>query len=121
MQDTQLKHTKNMACFTMTSVMDRAMVSFTKDVALATIAALSEKYGFSVDEATRFVGVEEMNVSKTNSKSSGKSKKTKKEKVIKAKFAMPWNGVVDDTKCKAIKCNGNLFTQCIFFTFMHFS
>ena len=101
-----------MACFTMTSAMDRAMASFTKDVALATITALSEKYGFSVDEATRFVGVEEMNVAKATSKSSGKGKTEKKAKVAKAKFAMPWTGVVNETKCKAIKCNGNLFTQC---------
>ena len=101
-----------MACFTMTSAMERAMATFTKDVALATIAALSDKYGFSVEEATRFVGVEEMNVAKANGKSADNSKKEKKVKVAKAKFAMPWTGVVDDTKCKAIKCNGNLFTQC---------
>lgn len=97
----------------MTSAMDRAMASFTKDVALATIDALSEKYGFSVEEATRFVGVEDMNVTKTTSKSRGKGKKEKKVNVAKAKFAMPWTGVVDETKCKAIKNNGNLFTQCM--------
>jgi hypothetical protein len=93
--------------------MDRAMATFTKDVALATITALSDKYGFSVEEATRFVGVEDMTVSKATSKSTGNGKKEKKVKVAKAKFAMPWTGVVDETKCKAIKCNGNLFTQCM--------
>ena len=60
-----------MDCFTLTSAMDRAMATFTKDVALATITALSEKYGFSVDEATRTLRVEDLTVSKPTSKSSG--------------------------------------------------
>ena len=97
----------------MTAAMDRAMNSFTKDVALATITALSEKYGFPVDEAVRFVGVDEMNVTKASKKpSDSKTKNEKKVKEVKAKFAMPWTGDVKEDKCKGIKDNSKLFTQC---------
>jgi hypothetical protein len=54
--------------------MNRAMTTFTKDVALATITALADKYGFSIDEATRFVGIEELAVPKTAKTIKSKSK-----------------------------------------------
>ena len=49
------------------SAMNRANLEMTtamKGLVLTTITALSDKYGFSIDEATRFVGIEEMTLPK---------------------------------------------------------
>ena len=85
---TAIKQTNNQTIMTTTSfnsAMNRAMTTFTKDVALATITAMSDKYGFSIDEATRFVGIEEMTVPKAVSKSSIKVKvKSKRESDVVA-------------------------------------
>ena len=96
------------------------MAAFTKTILTDAITVLSEKYGFSIDEATRTIGLDDISVKKapikrarkTSEESEPKPKKAPKAKVVKPKFALPWTGDVNPSLCKGIKSNNFLFTQC---------
>ena len=109
-----------MASFTINTTQERAMAAFTKTILTDAITVLSEKYGFSIDEAARTIGLDDITVTKapvkrarkTSEESEPKPKKAPKAKVVKPKFALPWTGDVKPNLCKGIKSNNFLFTQC---------
>ena len=109
-----------MASFTFNTTQERAMTAFTKTILTDAITVLSEKYGFSIDEATRTIGLDDISVKKapikrarkTSEESEPKPKKAPKAKVVKPKFVLPWTGDVKPDLCKGIKSNNFLFTQC---------
>ena len=78
-----------MATTSFNSVMNRAnleMTTIMKDAVLTTITALADRYGaFSIDEAARYVGIEELTLPKAVSNSSIKVKaKPKRESNVVA-------------------------------------
>lgn len=109
-----------MASFTINTTQERAMAAFSKTILTDAITVLSEKYGFSIDEAARTIGLDDITVTKapvkrarkTSEESEPKPKKAPKAKVVKPKFALPWTGDVKPNLCKGIKSNNFLFTQC---------
>ena len=63
----------------------------------------AKKYGFDVNEAKELYMTEnevKVNVVK------------KKEKVLKVKFPVPFNGKIKENCCKGLKLNNGLYTQC---------
>jgi len=93
------------------------MTAYTKIILNEAIAALSEKYGFDVEEGSRTIGLADLTVTKCVNKKAKKEVKEKKEKKKavkspKPKFALPWTGEVNNDLCMGIKNNNFLFTQC---------
>ena len=107
-----------MSTFSLNATQERAMTAYTKIILNEAIAALSEKYGFDVEEGSRTIGLADLTVTKSvgkKAKKENKDKKVKKEKKVKApkpKFALPWTGEVNNELCMGIKNNNFLFTQC---------
>ena len=107
-----------MSTFSFNATQERAMTAYTKIILNEAIAALSEKYGFDVEEGSRTIGLADLTVTKSVNKKAKKEVKEKKEKKVKAakspkpKFALPWTGEVNNDLCMGIKNNNFLFTQC---------
>lgn len=83
--------------FSIPDIITRALKAMLREVQLASVRVLADRFGFSVDEAMRILD------------SNG-------EPDVVPDFiplaAMPWIGVVDDDKCDAIVFNKGLYTQC---------
>lgn len=107
-----------MSTFSFNATQERAMTAYTKIILNEAIAALSEKYGFDVEDGSRTIGLADLTVTKSVGKKAkkenkeNKEKKVKKVKAPKPKFALPWTGEVNNELCTGIKNNNFLFTQC---------
>ena len=83
--------------FSISDIITRALKAMLREVQLASVRVLADRFGFSVEEAMRVLD------------SNG-------EPDVVPDFipiaAMPWIGVIDDKKCQAITFNKGLYTQC---------
>lgn len=95
------------------ATMARVQDSF-GEFGLGLVKALSEKYGFSAEEAIVSIGLEGFKL--TTKKGGRKATGEKKEKVPKKNkpsVPLPFVGVVCEDDCKGIKINHQLHTQCM--------
>jgi hypothetical protein len=98
----------------------KTLENTTKDFGARVTQALADKYGFSNDEAVKFLGLESVSVNRKAMAKRSKSKepkepkeKAKKEKAPKVeKVRLPFTGACDATLCQAVAYNHGLFTQC---------
>ena len=97
----------------------KTLENTTKDFGARVTQALAAKYGFSNDEAIKFLGLESVAINRKamakRSKSVIKEKKVKEPKEKKAKketILLPFCNNVDATLCHGIAYNHGLFTQC---------
>jgi len=98
----------------------KTLENTTKDFGARVSEALSKKYGFSNDEALKFLGLESVAVnrkamakrSKSTKTKEPKEKKVKEPKEKKEKVLLPFTMNVDETLCHGIAYNHGLFTQC---------
>jgi chemotaxis protein histidine kinase CheA len=95
------------------------MSSVTKsyqEFGLQLVQSLSQKYGFSIDEAMVAIGLDGLTVSKKVSKKASKgepkSKKEKAPKKVKPSVPLPFVGVIAPNDCFGINFNKGLHTQC---------
>jgi hypothetical protein len=98
----------------------KTLENTTKDFGARVSEALSKKYGFSNEEALKFLGLESVAVnrkamakrSKSTKTKEPKEKKVKEPKEKKEKVLLPFTMNVDETLCHGIAYNHGLFTQC---------
>lgn len=97
----------------------KTLENTTKDFGVRVTQALAEKYGFSNDEAVKFLGLESVAINRKAMAKRSKSTKEPKEKKVKKvkepkeeKMYLPFMRTMDDTLCHGISYNHGLFTQC---------
>jgi hypothetical protein len=96
----------------------KTLENTTKDFGARVTQALAEKYGFSNEEAVKFLGLESVAVNRKAMAKRSKSTKEPKEKAKKEKapkvekVRLPFTGACDATLCQAVAYNHGLFTQC---------
>lgn len=98
----------------------KTLENTTKDFGVRVTQALAEKYGFSNEEAVKFLGLESVSInrkamakrSKSTKEPKEKKAKEPKEKTKKEKILLPFTNNVDTTLCHGISYNHGLFTQC---------
>jgi hypothetical protein len=87
----------------MSEVMNNMMIGVVRKVSEQVVESCALKYGFSVEEALRDLGIQVST--------------SRKEKVVKPKkmvcaFPLPFNGEHNKTNCQALRQNNGLYTQC---------
>jgi len=92
-------------------MMCESFMNATKDVVYKVIGELSIKYGFDSEEAIRTIGLNVKSSLSSLSSKSSKSKEVKPSKV-KARFALPYSGELDESCCRGLRQNQGLYTQC---------
>jgi len=98
----------------------KTLENTTKDFGARVTQALAEKYGFSNEEAVKFLGLESVAINRKAMAKRSKSTKEPKEKKVKEpkekskkeKMYLPFTMDVDATLCHGISYNHGLFTQC---------
>jgi hypothetical protein len=83
--------------FSIPNIIKRALEAMLREVQLASVRVLAQRFGFDVDEAMRVLD-------------------TNGEPEVIPEYiplaAMPWMGIVDESKCDAIGFSKGLYTQC---------
>ena len=90
------------------SAVEKALKESAKEASIAAVMELAEKYNFDAAEAIDSLGLDRMVTKRVPSKG-GKSRNAMKET---AAFPLPFCGVVDENRCKGIRMNHGLHTQC---------
>jgi len=87
------------------------MVNVAQELALRVVRECGNRYNFDADEAIEALGLSSVEVVHS---SKGRSVVSKKERnvVVKASFALPFNGEYNDSKCCGLRQNNGLYTQC---------
>ena len=89
------------------------MCKVSQELAIKVVRECGEKYGFDGEVAIRELGLESMVVSRKSArKTSSKEEVKNKVVVLKASFALPFNGECNDLCCQALRQNNGLYTQC---------
>jgi hypothetical protein len=89
------------------------MVNVAQELALRVVRECGNRYNFDADEAIEALGLSSVEVVHS-SKGRSHSSVSKKERnvVVKASFALPFNGEYNDSKCCGLRQNNGLYTQC---------
>jgi hypothetical protein len=87
------------------------MVNVAQELALRVVRECGNRYNFDAEEAIVMLGLSSVEVVHS---SKGRSVVSKKERtvVVKASFALPFNGEYNDSKCCGLRQNNGLYTQC---------
>jgi hypothetical protein len=87
------------------------MVNVAQELALRVVRECGNRYNFDADEAIEALGLSSVEVVHS---SKGRASVSKKERnvVVKASFALPFNGEYNDSKCCGLRQNNGLYTQC---------
>lgn len=101
--------------FDMSAALMSSMTKSYQEFGLQLVGSLSQKYGFSIDEAIVAIGLDSLTVSKKVSKKAKGESKPKKEKApkkVKPSVPLPFVGLIADDACFGINFNKGLHTQC---------
>jgi chemotaxis protein histidine kinase CheA len=102
--------------FDVSAAVMSSMTKSYQEFGLQLVESLSQKYGFSIDEAVVAIGLDSLTVSKKVSKKASKGepkpKKEKAPKKVKPSVPLPFVGVIVDDACFGINFNKGLHTQC---------
>jgi hypothetical protein len=86
--------------------MEVLMSAAAQELAMRAVYACADQYKFDASEAIRFLGLNEVKVSRN------KPEKAAKVVTVKASFPLPYSGECNDALCHGLRQNNSLFTQC---------
>jgi hypothetical protein len=86
--------------------MERLMSVAAQELAMRAVYACADQYQFDASEAIRFLGLNEVKVSRN------KPEKAAKVVTVKASFPLPYSGECNDALCHGLRQNNGLYTQC---------
>jgi len=89
--------------------MERLMSGTAQELAMRAVYACADQYKFDAEEAIRFLGLNEVKVSRKQAENSSKAAKIES---VKASFPLPYSGECNDALCHGLRQNNSLFTQC---------
>jgi hypothetical protein len=92
----------------------RQLVNTAQELAIRCVRECASKYNFDAEEAIRSLGLETVKLER-KAPLKEKPEKGPKEAAPKAAFPLPYNGLVDDACCYALRQNNGLYTQCPLF------
>ena len=87
------------------------LVNVAQELALRVVRECSNRYNFDAEEAISALGLSSVEVVQSRRVVSMLSKKERNE-VVKASFPLPFNGECNDNKCRGLRQNNGLYTQC---------
>ena len=105
----------NMSTIMISEIMERHIKSICSEYGTYIVNKLSEKYGFSAEEANRELELPSIKIAEPNRRKDVTEKKPKAVKVVDApapSIPLPFCGKVVDSWCTAIVKNNKLYTQC---------
>ena len=89
--------------------MERLMSGAAQELTMRAVYACADQYRFDAEEAIRFLGLNEVKVSR---KEAEKPSKAAKIEAVKASFPLPYSGECNDALCHGLRQNNGLYTQC---------
>ena len=89
--------------------MERLMCVAAEELTMRAVYACASQYSFNAEEAIRFLGLNEVKVSRNKP---SKACKSAKVEAVKASFPLPYSGECNDALCHGLRQNNGLYTQC---------
>ena len=86
--------------------MERLMSVAAQELTMRAVYACADEYKFDASEAIRFLGLNEVKVSRN------KPSKAAKIEAVKSSFPLPYSGECNDALCHGLRQNNGLYTQC---------
>jgi hypothetical protein len=86
--------------------MERLMSVAAQELTMRAVYACAGQYQFDAEEAIRFLGLNEVKVSRN------KPSKAAKIEAVKSSFPLPYSGECNDALCHGLRQNNGLYTQC---------
>jgi len=88
------------------------MCKVSQELAINVVRECGLRYNFDGEAAIRELGLETVEVVRKSVRKASKSEVKNKVAVLKASFALPFNGECNDLCCQALRQNNGLYTQC---------
>ena len=89
--------------------LNRMIINAAQDLAKRSVAECATRYNFDAEDAFKLLGLQNVRMERSKPLA---PKKAPKEKVVKAAFPLPFNGLCAANCCSALRQNQGLYTQC---------